>query len=257
MPDLLYPNPYVRILMCVRQRLNNWNYANHSAPFWRFYWNPLPDAYVILHGRETYLSPDTCYALPPNTPFGSRNTRETEQFYMHFLARAPYDTVEPGVYAFPLTGTIRQAIDFLSSSFHRSAPRAARAQAGVWAHLLACLSLGAVPEEKLGLVYTDPRIARAIDRIEETVELGNEELAGEASMNVNAFIRLFKEQTGVTPQSYIQKKKIEKACVLLHFTDKTIDEIADKTGFCDRYHFSRVFRRQRGLGPAAFRKIRA
>jgi len=45
-----------------------------------------------------------------------------------------------------------------------------------------------------------------------------------------------------------------ESCRLLHHSELSIKQIAERTGFCDRGHFSRVFRGERGLGPAEFRK---
>jgi transcriptional regulator GlxA family with amidase domain len=33
-----------------------------------------------------------------------------------------------------------------------------------------------------------------------------------------------------------------------------VEQIAEATGFWDRYHFSRVFKQVRGMGPAEFRR---
>ena len=51
-----------------------------------------------------------------------------------------------------------------------------------------------------------------------------------------------------------RRQRVERACVLLHATGNSIEQIAEATGFCDRYHFTRVFTRLRGVSPAAFRK---
>ena len=53
---------------------------------------------------------------------------------------------------------------------------------------------------------------------------------------------------------FVRARRIELAGVLLHNSAKKIEEIAAATGFCDRYHFSRVFKRLRGMGPAEFRR---
>jgi AraC-like DNA-binding protein len=47
---------------------------------------------------------------------------------------------------------------------------------------------------------------------------------------------------------------MEKATYMLCYTCRKIEEIAEMTGFTDRYHFSRVFKHQRGKSPAAYRK---
>jgi AraC-like DNA-binding protein len=50
------------------------------------------------------------------------------------------------------------------------------------------------------------------------------------------------------------RKRIDHSCMQLHFTELKLDQVARMAGFCDRYHFSRTFKRLRGIGPAAFRK---
>ena len=73
-------------------------------------------------------------------------------------------------------------------------------------------------------------------------------------MSKNAFMRLFKAQYGLTPHTVIQRKRIEKACIMLHFSNASIEQIAEATGFCDRFHFSRTFKHIQGIAPAAFRR---
>jgi len=41
---------------------------------------------------------------------------------------------------------------------------------------------------------------------------------------------------------------------MLHYSGRDIKAIAEDTGFCDRYHFSRIFKQLRGVSPAEFRR---
>jgi AraC-like DNA-binding protein len=67
-------------------------------------------------------------------------------------------------------------------------------------------------------------------------------------------MRLFRANAGMSPQLYSRIRRIEKACILLHYSDLDIKEIASETGFCDRFHFSRVFKKMRKVGPSEFRR---
>jgi len=80
------------------------------------------------------------------------------------------------------------------------------------------------------------------------------ELARRTGMHVNTFTRLFKRATGHAPQGYYNRLRLQRAVLLLLSTHHTIDDIAEQTGFCDRFHFSRAFARQYGSGPADFRR---
>jgi AraC-like DNA-binding protein len=52
----------------------------------------------------------------------------------------------------------------------------------------------------------------------------------------------------------VKRRVVDDTCRLLHHSHLTAKEIAERAGFWDRGHFSRVFRRLRGMGPAEFRK---
>ena len=54
---------------------------------------------------------------------------------------------------------------------------------------------------------------------------------------------------------YIRKMRIDKAIVLLETTSYPLTEIAYLTGFSDQSHFTRIFKKQTGESPSAYRKI--
>jgi len=82
----------------------------------------------------------------------------------------------------------------------------------------------------------------------------NTELAREARMHPSPCIRWVKQELGTTPHAFMMARRIEQACALLRYTALPVEAIGDRLGFCDRYHFSRTFRRERRLFPAALRK---
>jgi len=249
-------DPGIRILLCRMQPLTRWDHQDLSAPHWRLYWNDRTGASVILDGRETELTPARCLAIPPNTPYAARLLRPVTHFYLHFLAAPPFDAVAPAIFTFPAGPDLLWAIAEIRGLLGGAPQAGAGPRAAVLAQGLANHALGRIPPEKVPAHRTDPRVAAAIRMMEQRLAEppGNAALAARAGMHANAFIRLFHQVTGRSPQAYLAVRRIEHACLLLHGTELGIKEIAAATGFCDRYHFSRVFRRLRGVSPAEFRK---
>lgn len=64
---------------------------------------------------------------------------------------------------------------------------------------------------------------------------------------------LFHKDTGMTLQEYLQKLRIEEACRLMSQQGARITDIASTVGYGDVKHFSKVFRRHKGVSPREFR----
>ena len=58
----------------------------------------------------------------------------------------------------------------------------------------------------------------------------------------------------MSPISYINKIRIEKAAALFKNSDRSITEIAMEVGFDDSNYFSRIFKKQMGMSPREYKK---
>ena len=67
------------------------------------------------------------------------------------------------------------------------------------------------------------------------------------------FNDLFKQQYGITPNSYVTQKKIDAAKALLVDNSLTVKQVASLCGFEDLYYFCKVFKAQTGLTPTQYR----
>ena len=64
----------------------------------------------------------------------------------------------------------------------------------------------------------------------------------------------FRQELGMTPIAYLNRYRVAQAKRLLKETDSTITQIALDVGFSDSGYFSRVFRREAGMSPDAYRR---
>jgi AraC family transcriptional regulator of arabinose operon len=75
--------------------------------------------------------------------------------------------------------------------------------------------------------------------------------------SVSRFSNLFKQKTGYAPIDYFLQMKMQKACQLLDFSDRSIKDIAFSMGFEDPYYFSKRFRKIIGVSPRKYRTSRS
>ena len=103
-----------------------------------------------------------------------------------------------------------------------------------------------------GIVKLAPALAHIEAHFRE--ELTISELAGLAHYSDRQFLRLFKEATGCLPLQYITHLRLQAASLLLKDTDLTVTEIAGRCGYTDSGYFSKLFQREYGVSPKAYRK---
>ncbi|MHC4251809.1 MAG: helix-turn-helix domain-containing protein [Planctomycetota bacterium] len=100
------------------------------------------------------------------------------------------------------------------------------------------------------------RIARAREAIELRFaeRLSVAELAREAGLSKEYFIRSFKAEVGLPPVAYQRRVRIRAAMRLLATAGLSCGEIADLVGFGDVYQFSRAFSGVAGVPPTEYRR---
>jgi AraC-like DNA-binding protein len=79
-------------------------------------------------------------------------------------------------------------------------------------------------------------------------------IAGQTGMSYETFRKRFVKLTGATPGNYRVRKRIDRACDLLHHPNATVRSVAAACGFCDEFHFSKRFKQLVGLSPTEFRR---
>ena len=80
-----------------------------------------------------------------------------------------------------------------------------------------------------------------------------ETLAHEAGLSPAHFARAFKQTIGRAPHQYLLSLRLERARRLLELPGANLSEIAQRTGFADQAHFTRLFKRAYGITPGALR----
>jgi len=85
------------------------------------------------------------------------------------------------------------------------------------------------------------------------VRLTLNDMAEYAGLSRSHFVRLFKEQTEYSPMDYFIRLKMQHACMLLSFSNKSVSEISFEMGYEDPYYFSRLFKKIIGTAPSDYR----
>lgn len=80
------------------------------------------------------------------------------------------------------------------------------------------------------------------------------QLAKDLNMDRSHFSVLFKAAAGVSPQQYLTRLRMEKACELMQNHGFSVGEAASAVGYADVYTFSRLFKMKYGAAPTVYMK---
>ena len=70
----------------------------------------------------------------------------------------------------------------------------------------------------------------------------------------NYLYLLFKNEMGISAIDFINKTRIEEACILMKDTDMQIQNIASQIGIHDTSYFSKLFKKYTGVSPSVYKK---
>ncbi|MEX2607334.1 MAG: AraC family transcriptional regulator [Kiritimatiellia bacterium] len=244
--------PHIRLLFAQKRPIGSWNFSNLRAPYWRLYHLSQSGAWVEVVGRRTPLSPERVYLFPANLSFSSGCAAALDQFFVHFTIEPPLaeSRIPETFLSVPFTPDLQA----LLNRIHRCGSPA-RQSLLLTAFVQLVLDASGLQLQDRSL---STRLEKAQDLMRNHMQSGitNKEIARALHLSPNAFIRWYKSVTGTSPQFWLNRERVNEASFWLHHTDASMEKIAETLGFCDRYHFSRVFKRLQGVSPAAFRKNR-
>lgn len=81
------------------------------------------------------------------------------------------------------------------------------------------------------------------------------EVALACGVTTNYLCRLFQRFDQETGYQFLIRTKMNHAASLLTDSSTTVVSVAEKLGYSDPFHFSRVFKRIHGISPESFRKL--
>lgn len=100
------------------------------------------------------------------------------------------------------------------------------------------------------------RVTKVVRMIEHESDVGSSigAMAKVARLSPYHFLRVFQQQTGLTPHQYLLRTRLRNAATRLAGDGEKIVDIAFACGFGDVSNFNRVFRREFGRSPRELRR---
>lgn len=101
----------------------------------------------------------------------------------------------------------------------------------------------------------DARLRRVLqhiaDHLEGELDVGT--LADLVHLSPSRLSHLFRDEVGMGPRQYVERERLERAALLLRFSDYPVGEVARRSGWTDPLYFSRRFALVFGRPPSAYR----
>lgn len=260
----------------------NWNWQNVCSPFARIYYIVKGEADVEIDGVSHKLIPGRMYLIPPFTTHTTRCNGVFIHYYIHIYDNCITGNTLFEEYDFPFEIRSHHSEENLFERLCNLNPSLAlRRNNPIEYDNNQTLALSIIHNrqrsewlkmESQGIIlqlfsrflvdaatkaYTkNELILKATKHIHANLSshITIEQLATEAGISEEHFIRLFRQTTGTTPMLYINQKRIEKAELLLLTTEKSIREIAVTLGYEDNSYFVRVFKRVTNTTPSEYRR---
>lgn len=84
-------------------------------------------------------------------------------------------------------------------------------------------------------------------------DISVEDIASSCGLNRSYFGKIFRENTGKSPQEFLISYRMVKATELLKLTRLSVGDIGNAVGYPNQLHFSRAFKNVYGISPRQWR----
>ena len=259
----------------------DWNWQNVSSPFTRIFYVSEGEARLHLPDRVVELRVGHLYIIPPHTLHSYECHGPFRHYYIHLYEGFKQETDVFDFFDFPVevdADSVDAQIFAAICRLHPDAKLPTADPSGYDNHATVIATIrryNALPLcEKMQLrgfilvlfsrfvkfatprvATQEPRLAAVLEYIHSNIysDISVDRLASIACITKPYLIRLFTRDVGVSPLQYINRKKIERAQLLLLTDDMPVKDIASQLGFLDYSYFIRLFRKLVGSTPMTYR----
>lgn len=165
-------------------------------------------------------------------------------------------TAETPVLTLAEQAGVRGCFELLEEAKKLSDGRELRLTGGVYlflSFLLECAAGGrGQPQAAPRDLYVQAAIEYMVKNFSRRMSI--EELAAYIGLNRSYLCAIFKEETQLSPQQYLIRYRMERACELLVDRTLSVGDVARSVGYDDPLVFSKMFARQHGISPRDYRK---
>lgn len=260
----------------------DWNWKDVSSPFIRIYYVLEGEAVIHLAEHNVRLLPRHLYFIPAYTVHSYECHGLFVHYYLHVYEGFKNEMNLQEVYELPIevegSEVAAQLFEHLCNrlpearlphsdpnSYDTSAQTSDYVQRyrdmALWEKMelrgaMLMIMSHFIRQAKPRVWTQDERMKRVLEYVHSHISdnIGVEQLANVACITKPYFIRLFKHEFGFPPVQYINRKKVERAQLLLFTTDKAVKEVAFILGFSDQNYFIRLFHKLTGITPQEYRR---
>ena len=260
----------------------DWNFKNIKSPFARLHYVCEGEAHIILQNEVIKLQPGHLYLTPAHVHHGYECLGKFSLYYIHIYENPALRSSIFDHYIFPKTIEVNQLLHELIIRLHQinpgsalsiydpksyensaaiiksialqgASPYALEAESQAIIQLLMSRFLAAATAK---MPQVEKRLVRVLDYIDEHIQqpITIDQLADLTFLSKDHLIRLFKKHLNETPVSYINRKKIEKAQLMMLADDSSIQELSFRLGFENISYFNRLFKKVTGETPTGYKR---
>lgn len=237
---------------------SSWYYPHMTSPFNRLYFIIEGEIYLENENGRNHLRPGYMYLVPAGSCYTYGCTDNVHKFYVHFntellpgidlfgqadrILELPF---QPPLLNKMLTALKKESLSgllYLKTLFWQIIYDFFEASAAD-SHQYLRKFRGFYRQEKV-LSYISKNLHAGL-RIQE--------MAKSLRTPPHILSRSFRQDTGLGLKEYIEQMLMQKARLLLLYTNIPVNQIAEELGFSDAFYFSRFFKKREQLCPREYR----
>ena len=235
---------------------STWHSPSARAPYARIYFIEEGKGEIEADGRVTELVAGNICIIPPFYDYAYRCDGRLEKLYCHVnLMRYDRTDLLADIGA-PVLLSDRMSDVLRAVELWRRGDLASALSLKELLYTVLCEALTLAGAGREHIRTYSELIRGAVSYVDKNLRatLTASEIASALFVSESRLQKLFRAEMGLSLGRYIAARTLAVAEEQLRLTTRTIPEISDSLGYCDRFYFSRLFRAHFGVAPATYRR---